>query len=300
MPRINIEDRVEQAPEFWRLKKIIESRFPQLTMWDHHDMALGMLTRFFRLAQECFTQDRVMTQEDLVRFQLNDMVDSGWAVEAPGGYYCRGQNRQFQWTAAKKEAGRIGGLRKAENAKKRLAEMEKNPSRKSKNTNENKDMLADLACATSSTLSSPLLSSVKTNTLSCAGRAHDETNETVYQAYPPRRGDRAKAKALGVLSKIPPSEIGAVMRGVSNFKAWCDANGKTGTEFVPMMSTWLNQRRWLDWQDPPTYGNTPVPIPVETAEEGAVEAGKKLEEQFPEAFARVRSKLAASEPRGAQ
>lgn len=299
MPRINLEDSLFKDNRFYEL----------MIKTGSYRNALGELMAAWIQAQIYWLPEKKPIPKDVFQQQNLSpfLIESGLAEERPEGIYMRGSEEQFAWWFEGMDQRKRAGQRSAKrprDAKGRLLPSDKsvkNTHAQSVNCPTEVQRPLDKTSNESNELQPSSSSSYKElNTLSCAGRAHDDTNETVYQSYPPRRGDRAKTKALGVLSKIPPSEIGAVMRGVSNFRAWCDANGKTGTEFVPMMSTWLNQRRWLDWQDPPTYGNTTVPIPVETAEEGAVEAGKKLEEQFPEAFARVRSKLAASEPRGAQ
>ncbi len=46
---------------------------------------------------------------------------------------------------------------------------------------------------------------------------------------------------LKAMKKAAPLDI---IAGAARFAAYCDREGKTGTQFVPMPTTWLNQERW--------------------------------------------------------
>ena len=66
--------------------------------------------------------------------------------------------------------------------------------------------------------------------------------------YPKRRGSNPKSPArkkwdTAIRNGATPEGI---MEGVKQFRYFCDAEKKTGTEFVPMATTWLNQKRWED------------------------------------------------------
>ncbi len=78
-------------------------------------------------------------------------------------------------------------------------------------------------------------------------RARGEAHfETFWNAYPKRCGTNSRAKAaerFALLVKAgadPPTIIAGAMR----YAAHCDAEQKTGTEFVQQTTTWLNQRGW--------------------------------------------------------
>lgn len=78
----------------------------------------------------------------------------------------------------------------------------------------------------------------------------DKEFEEFWTAKPRRQGtnpkDQAKLKFLRMISQgeDPQSIIGAA-------RAWSkqeEENGKSGTEYVPMAVTWLNQKRFKDYQ----------------------------------------------------
>lgn len=68
--------------------------------------------------------------------------------------------------------------------------------------------------------------------------------------YPKRAGDHRWKAVLLRLSKLPTSEHEALKRGVLNYKAWCDATGKTGTETVKQAATFVNGECWKEYQQP--------------------------------------------------
>lgn len=113
MARINFEDDVEAQDEFWNLLPLVGG---------DRDRALGRLIRFFRIAQKAYGQNVPMEEQDLRDKGFADMIESGWAVPVSGGYQALGAEVHFDWYRQKVDAGRRGGLAKAENAKKALAE----------------------------------------------------------------------------------------------------------------------------------------------------------------------------------
>lgn len=74
--------------------------------------------------------------------------------------------------------------------------------------------------------------------------------EVFWNIYPKRSGDRAKSEARSKFLKLIGSGVNSedIIFGAKNFARYCDDNKKTGTEFVPMAKTWLNQRRWEDYE----------------------------------------------------
>gem|GEM_PF-2517377 len=73
------------------------------------------------------------------------------------------------------------------------------------------------------------------------------------KVYPKRAGALNKAEAeRKFLQLFAGPEAEKILEGAKRFRAWADATGATGTEFVPQMTTWLRQRRWLeDYEAPP-------------------------------------------------
>ena len=68
-----------------------------------------------------------------------------------------------------------------------------------------------------------------------------------WAAYPRRKGDRAKATAMDKFLRLVAGGMSADDL-IGSARAYADANhDKIGTEFIPMASTWLNQRRWEDY-----------------------------------------------------
>lgn len=64
--------------------------------------------------------------------------------------------------------------------------------------------------------------------------------------YPKRAGDRKRAAAeakwkLAIKRGVDP---GLIVAGAKRYRAFCDATGKTGTEYIQQAPTWLNGRAW--------------------------------------------------------
>ena len=76
------------------------------------------------------------------------------------------------------------------------------------------------------------------------------TFDDFWAAYPKRRGANPRAPARTSWDRAikkgasPEAILGAARAYVR------DPSTKVGTEFVPMAVTWLNQRRWEDYQVP--------------------------------------------------
>jgi hypothetical protein len=79
--------------------------------------------------------------------------------------------------------------------------------------------------------------------------------------YPKRGGANPKAPAKKKFNKILQSgtPLDVLMSGVKRHRTDMDRTGKTGTEFVPMATTWLNQSRWEDYQPAPEQPKRPPP-----------------------------------------
>lgn len=99
MARINIEDDIESRQEFWRLFEVVKDR----------DKCLGMLVRFFRLAQKHFGKVGPITFDELEAQGLAPMVEAGWAVACGDGYQALGAEKQFAWYRDQVAASKLGG-----------------------------------------------------------------------------------------------------------------------------------------------------------------------------------------------
>jgi hypothetical protein len=89
--------------------------------------AYGMLVLAFRLAQTFYIQGTNIPDEIFNASGLFDLTKFGLAEKMEDGFYIKGSKEQFAWLDQKKEAGRKGGEKKAEN---RLKDSERlaNPS----------------------------------------------------------------------------------------------------------------------------------------------------------------------------
>lgn len=112
MARINFDDRVESAEEFWALLRLVAG---------DRDRALGMLLRLFRIGQEAYKKGTAIQASELRAKGLEPMIESGWVVPYEDGFMVLGAEKHFDWIKQRVEAGRNGGLKRAENAKRSLA-----------------------------------------------------------------------------------------------------------------------------------------------------------------------------------
>jgi len=63
--------------------------------------------------------------------------------------------------------------------------------------------------------------------------------------YPKRSGALNRAKAEPKFKKLGKEQQAAI-DGLKKYRAWCDSTGKTGTELVKQMDSWINGRLWLE------------------------------------------------------
>lgn len=90
---------------------------------------------------------------------------------------------------------------------------------------------------------------------SLASQGKEEAFEEFWKVYPRREGANPKAPAFKKFSALIQSGISpaTITAGAKNYAA-ADA-GKIGTPYIAQAVTWLNQRRWEDYQ---TNGAAPV------------------------------------------
>lgn len=115
MARINVEDSLRTDPRFLDLVIITGCRFK----------ALGMLIDAWHVAQAFFlnesTKKMIPVSEWKKRRCADEVIQSGLALVQDDLIYVSGSREQFAWLEQKAEAGRKGGLRKAENTQNSLA-----------------------------------------------------------------------------------------------------------------------------------------------------------------------------------
>jgi len=148
-----------------------------------------------------------------------------------------------------KESGKLGGLAKARNAKERLA-MASNASEDVANASDDKQCLAN--CSKNKNKNNIY----NTPLTPQGGNGYPEDFEKLWSAYPKHKSKGAafkayvKAKKAGIL----PDNLLERIQTEAQCADWTKDNG----QYVPHMSTWLNQQGWEDddaqpapvWVDP--------------------------------------------------
>lgn len=74
-----------------------------------------------------------------------------------------------------------------------------------------------------------------------------ENIEQIYKIYPLKRGGWMGKQKLSKIIKTEKQYL-EVLIAVGNFAEWCK---KTNCQFIPHFSTFVNQRRWVDFIDYP-------------------------------------------------
>jgi hypothetical protein len=99
-----------------------------------------------------------------------------------------------------------------------------------------------------------------------------ETLESLYAAYPKRKGDQGKKQAFKRLEKFTGADFDRLRVAVKNYAAYCSAEKVTGTPYVKQFLTFVNSS-WEEWAEKPAA----APVALKTLEdlereEGAVHA----------------------------
>jgi hypothetical protein len=127
MARINVEDDIESRLEYRKLLKLVG--------YDD-DKALGMLIRFWRLAQKYWGEHKLVPIEEMENWDFQPLVESRWAIITEEGVYAKGAEEQFAWYRQKCDAAKNGGRPKKEKpaeTEKKPEETETKPTRIEKN-----------------------------------------------------------------------------------------------------------------------------------------------------------------------
>lgn len=78
--------------------------------------------------------------------------------------------------------------------------------------------------------------------------AYSQVFEQFWHAYPKRSGPNPKQAAYLRFRRITKTtDPATIISAAQSFANWADQSKKTGTEYIPMAQTWLNQRRWEDY-----------------------------------------------------
>lgn len=100
MARINIDDDVESRPEYRRLLKLVN--------YDD-DKALGLLVRFWRVAQRFWGKNQLVPLEEIENWDFHLIIESRWGIVREDGVYAIDSEERFAWYRQACEAGKKGG-----------------------------------------------------------------------------------------------------------------------------------------------------------------------------------------------
>lgn len=114
MARINIEDSLHAEPAFKRLVRIL----------GNEDLAVGLLYRFWRAAQDYWAEDRsLMPEAEFIADGFEPLAPAGLVTKTSSGVKAAGSERQFEWyrkqvvsERAAENAASLGGQARAETA----------------------------------------------------------------------------------------------------------------------------------------------------------------------------------------
>lgn len=103
-------------------------------------------------------------------------------------------------------------------------------------------------------------------------------------AYPARNGDRGLAKGRLIFDRLVASgtDSAALLEGVRRYRAWCDATGRSGTDYVKQIPTFLNGRFWEEEYELPTVT---VPVVRKNGQHGGRETMQQADERLAREYA---------------
>lgn len=104
MARINVDDDVEGRNEYRKLLKLLGG---------DDDRALGMLIRFWRLAQKYWGEGKLVPLEEVQAWDFQPILDSRWGLIREDGVYAIGSEERFAWYRQVLEAASAGGKARA-------------------------------------------------------------------------------------------------------------------------------------------------------------------------------------------
>jgi len=193
---------------------------------------------------------------------IKELLQYRWWVEVDGGYQLRSFLKFNPSKAERNETRAETAKRKAEyderrrNARRAALQTEPPTNGNSVTTNVTPSVSnseSNGSPVPSRPVPSPLIPVVplpKTPKVSVnrqAGSTHDEAWERFCRAYPRRSGSLEKSKAEGIFRRVVGStDPDLLIAKAEEYHRWADATGKTGTEMVKQMTTWLNGKLWLE------------------------------------------------------
>lgn len=104
MARINVDDDVESRDEYKKLRKLLGG---------DDDRAMGMLIRFWRLAQKHWAEGDLVPMDAMEFGDLQPIMESRWGIQRESGVYAVGAEERFAWYRNQVAAASAGGRARA-------------------------------------------------------------------------------------------------------------------------------------------------------------------------------------------
>lgn len=116
MARINVDDDIECQIEYRKLLKLVGG---------DDDKALGMLVRFWRLAQIYWGRGELVPLEEMNLWEFKPIIESRWGIVKDDGVYAKNSEEYFGWYRQRVEAGK----KRAESARDNHGQFKKSDPR---------------------------------------------------------------------------------------------------------------------------------------------------------------------------
>jgi hypothetical protein len=203
-----------------------------------------MLWDLWELAQRFWFPDRKPISREAweVAELTEDLVDCGFVEHRDGGFYAKGAEEQFAWLFECREAGRRGGLQRAQNAQTGSEKGGQGHPREPQGTP--KGSQASLL----SSLSSKELNTILPKSLGDSSPVPLVDLESVYRDYPRKEGKGPGMKIAKREIKTP-DDLALLRQAITRFRDH-HAREKTDRKFIPYFKTFM--AHWRDWLDPET------------------------------------------------
>lgn len=226
MARISIDDELHADRRFKRLSKALGDE----------DLAIGMLYRFWRIAQDFWADGELVPYEEFEAEKLNALIDAGLAEEREKGIYASGSEERFQWYVQRCEASKRGvQARKLKTEEPKPVSDQPEVVFRSTETEvpDNPSLRSDIVIATAI---------VKKDI------AQKFDFESLYEKYPRKVGKKAGMRACHARIK-KQEDFDSLSGAIDRYNEYL-ARSSTEPQFIKHFSTFMNN--WEDWSDPTT------------------------------------------------
>ena len=228
MARINVDDNIESYPEHRRLVKILN--------YDE-DKALGMLVRFWRLAQKYWAEGLLIPCEEIANWDLQPILESRWGIEKSNGVYAIGSEERFAWYKQRVDAGKQRILGSRDREGKFVKDLEAigkrnrlDPIQRSRDSHQPLILSPSLA---------PALIPVKDNKKVIFDFV------SVYDLYPRKEG-KLEGLILCKSKIVSDKDYRDLLLAVRNYRDYCTRE-QIEKKFIKQFSTFMAKECWKEW-----------------------------------------------------